>query len=87
MAGDDGDLWWYGYVLILCIWIILHGYTIYMWWICVYFILYGYVYIYICLWYVYIMDMKYIYLGKFDHDLTSRPKPIDDGECKGNHPG
>ena len=21
-----------------------------------------------------------------DHDLTSRPKPIDDGECKVNHP-
>ena len=20
-------------------------------------------------------------LGKFDHDLTWRPKPIDDGEC------
>ena len=26
-----------------------------------------------------------VLLGKFDHDLTWRPKPIDDGECKGNH--
>ena len=25
-------------------------------------------------------------LGKFHHDLTDPPKPIDDGECKGNHP-
>ena len=25
-------------------------------------------------------------LGKFDHDLNQRPKPIDHGECKGNHP-
>ena len=23
-------------------------------------------------------------LGKFDHDLNQRPKPIDDGECKVN---
>ena len=28
----------------------------------------------------------YSNLGKFDHDLTWRPKPIDDGKCKGNHP-
>ena len=27
-----------------------------------------------------------IVLGKFDHDLKDRPKPIDDCECKGNHP-
>ena len=27
-----------------------------------------------------------IYLGKFDHDLTERPKPIDDGECKVKYP-
>ena len=26
------------------------------------------------------------WLGKFHHDLTWRPKPIDDGECKGNFP-
>ena len=25
-------------------------------------------------------------LGRFHHDLTSRPKPIDDGECKVNYP-
>ena len=24
-----------------------------------------------------------IYLGKLHHDLTVRPSPIDDGECKG----
>ena len=23
-------------------------------------------------------------LGKFHHDLNQRPKPIDDGECKGH---
>ena len=23
------------------------------------------------------------HLGKFHHDLTNRPKPTDDGECKG----
>ena len=26
-----------------------------------------------------------IFLGRLDHDLTWRLKPIDDGECKGNH--
>ena len=26
------------------------------------------------------------HLGKFDHDLTSRPHQADDGECTGNHP-
>ena len=25
-------------------------------------------------------------LGKFNNGLTVRPKPIDDGECKGYHP-
>ena len=25
-------------------------------------------------------------LGKCDHDFNQRPSPIDDGECKGNHP-
>ena len=51
---------------------------------------------YSCLrsWYVNWMRICYpqinfascIDLGKFHHDLTNRPKPIDDGECKGNHP-
>ena len=31
-------------------------------------------------------EILYMVPGKFDRDLTSRPKPIDDGECKGNHP-
>ena len=32
-----------------------------------------------------VIDDRYD-LGKFHHDLTWRPTPIDDGECKGNHP-
>ena len=24
--------------------------------------------------------------SKLVQDLTNRPKPVDDGECKGNHP-
>ena len=28
----------------------------------------------------------FMYLRKFHHDLTWRPKPIDDGEYKGNYP-
>ena len=41
------------------------------------------------IWIIYGLSMVniwIIYLGKFHHDLTGRPKPIDDGECKGNHP-
>ena len=41
------------------------------------------------IWIIYGLSMVniwIIYLGKFDHDLTDRTKPIDDGECKGNHP-
>ena len=30
--------------------------------------------------------VNFISLGNSFNDLTWRPKPIDDGECKGNHP-
>ena len=32
------------------------------------------------------VELVHRLLGKSHHDLTSRPKPIDDGESKGNHP-